>query len=578
MPPAALYASVAALTLLAAALLVFDRAEPVSSRCEALLARAGHGKMVALIVALAALTVGTRFVLLTTIPWRIDGDAGAFAREAAAFLSPNPPPLFGTGWWGNTNLYFFLQSLVLRVEGYSLLGMRLLGAIGGVLAVVTTAFLAKAMFGRTTAMFTALAAAVMPYHLVFSRVGSEVVHLTWIVSLGLWLIIEGWRRRSAFNFILAGLACGFAQYFHPAARLIPFLYLALMALLAIWPRDATTPIPKPWRGALALVLTVTGVLFIYAPMIQYFAENPEQYMARVNHVTLFSQGWLAKELELFPWWEIIARQLWRGFFAFLYPTGGGYFWIQPPFLAPIEGAIATFGLLCLWLRGEGPKWLRLFFAFSFGFGLFLAGVMTIDPTPTRYVIFAPFFAILVGYGLKRLCDSALGLLGETRAAWAEAGVAAALLLYAGIGTATYLRTERTALWRNSTVSDQIATAAARHLLRLGDQPFGVLYLSTPQLSYHAQPPLPFLIRRSGIDIPEGADCEAIAAALQPGLNAIITPASRLQEVKPFTSVPGTRLTEFRNDRDERFGAILEFTMPASPAGTSPDACASRRAG
>lgn len=86
-------------------------------------------------------------IALADFPHRVDGDAAAQANNAMEFLGASPPPIVGVGWFGRANLYYFLDSIALAMFGPTLFGMRIFGAIGGILAVLFTFLFARSVIG-----------------------------------------------------------------------------------------------------------------------------------------------------------------------------------------------------------------------------------------------------------------------------------------------------------------------------------------------------------------------------------------------------------------------------------------------
>lgn len=516
-----------------------------------------------------------RMAWLDRLPFKVDGDAAAFAVGALPFLEPDRPPLIGTGWQSHTNVYFFLVSRMLLLFGRTVVGIRSLGALGGTLGVLAVFALGRALWGFRVGLFAGLTLAVQPFDLVFSRVGTEVVHLTWLLPLAILSIWEGWRRASWRWLLLGGMITGLSQYFYPGARLIPLLAVGQIGLLTLWPPAGRRDLG---RGLRALALLVLGILLVYGPMIPHFLRYPTSYTARLNLVSITSSGWLDEQLARYPWWDVLGSQIRRAYLPFHYPVNGPPLWYEwPQYLSPFDAALLSLGLLGVWFGRGSALWLRLYLAAYLLGGIVLAGVLTRDtPMPSRYMIFMPGVALLIGLALDQVLQQWLVLIGlgqdrtGGRRRLALGLVAAALCLYSGISLRSYLQHDAIVVTR-SDLTNQQATYAARYLQTLPDQNFDILFLKTPYIYFRASPVLSFLTDKTGEDIEQPLDCSVLAQYLGPRSRVVLAPAGRVEELRQMQArVSGATLAVFNNDQNEPMAGVL--VLPPPPIG-SPLPCA-----
>ncbi len=505
-----------------------------------------------------------RLVWLETVPFRIDGDAAAFGSSAANFLKPGAPPLIGTGWQSHTNLYFFLESLALRIFGRSALGLRFFGALGGTLGVLAIYVLGRSLWNFWVGFWAALVTAVLPFHLVFSRVGTEVIHMTWLLPLTIWSTWQGWRNNAWGWFLFGGAVTGLSQYFYPGARLIPILVVAQIGLLSWMPPDGA----RSWRrGAWALLWIGVGTLVVYGPMIQYFIQHPAMYTARVNIVNIFSSGWLDQAMAERPWWLVIGEQIYRAYLPFLFPVGGPALWyVWPQYLGSFDAALFALGLLGIWVGRNTPRWLRYFLAVYLGVGLVLGGVLTIDtPMPSRYIIFVPAVALSMGYALNRLIQQLRGPLPTPQRELALGLVLGSVCLYGGINVSTYLRHDTTAIW-NSDYTGQIASYAARYVVALPEQEFAIVFLQTQGMYYEASPVLAFLSNKPGLNVKDELSCRVLMNVIRQPYTIVLAPPERIAELRRMHErLPASQIEVLRNPLGQEIIGILHVRMPTSDA-------------
>lgn len=513
-------------------------------------------------IAVVMLTGLLRFVWLETLPFRIDGDAAAFAAAADDFLRPNPPSLIGTGWQSHTNLYLFLESLVLRIFGYTAFGLRFFSALGGTLSILAIYALGRSLWNFWVGFWAALIMAVLPFHLVFSRIGTEVIHVTWLLPLVVWSIWQGWTKNNWRWFLLGGIATGLSQYFYPGARLIPILAVAQIGLLTLYPPEGV----RSWRrGSWGLLWLVVGVLAIYGPMILYFLRRPEIYSARISIVSIFSSGWLERELAQRPWWIVLIEQLRDAYLPFVFPLKGPAIWyVWPQYLGPFDAALFGLGLIGVWAGRQAPRWLKLFLALYLLLGMFLAGVLTIDtPMPSRYVIFVPAIAICAGYALDRLIQA---LRTPTAQRPLTLGLALAVIsLYLSINISSYLKHDTEAIW-DSDQTGQMATYAARYLQRLAEQDFEIFFLQTELMYYEASPVLAFLTDKPGNNIKKEFTCNVVANVVRKPHTIFIAPEERIGELRQMNKrLAMSKLEVLSTPQDKQIVGILEVWQPVQSA-------------
>ncbi|HEX6289437.1 MAG TPA: glycosyltransferase family 39 protein [Herpetosiphonaceae bacterium] len=512
----------------------------------------------------AVLAAALRLLWLDTVPFRVDGDAAAFASSAANFLKPEPPPLIGTGWQSHTNLYFFFESLALRLFGRSALGLRFLGAIGGTLSILAIYALGRSLWDFWTGFWAALIVAALPFHLVFSRVGTEVIHMAWLLPLAIWAVWRGWQRNAWRWLLLGGAITGLSQYFYPGARLIPILVVAQIGLLTLFPPDGA----RSWRrGGAALLWIGAGVLLVYGPMIAYFAKRPEIYTARVSIVNIFSSGWLDHELARHPWWLVLGDQLRRAYLPFLFPIGGPPLWyVWPQYLGPFDAALFALGLIGVWAARDTARWLKLFLACYLGVGILLGGVLTIDtPMPSRYITFVPAVALCMGYALDRLIRQFRAPLPRPQRKLELVFAAGAACLYVGGGIYSYLQHDTRAMW-DSDYTGQTATYAARYLQALPEQDFEIVFLETDWIYYEASPVLKFLTDKPGRNIEEELSCETLTDTVRQPYTVLLAPEDRLEELRQLHKrLTSSELVVLHNPKGKQIIGMLHVRIPPNNA-------------
>lgn len=492
-----------------------------------------------LVILVLLLAVALRISFLEKIPYRVDGDASRFALDGLKAWQDNWP-LFGTGWYGHTNLLFYIIGGFLKIFGNNLVGLRLFSVLGGILGVLATYLFAKEFFNGKIALWTSLFLAVCPFHLVFSRVGTEVIWMTFFAPITLYFLAKRTLKAAFF----AGIFVGLAQYFYPGARLIPILTIGFLAILFLNRQI------KLKQALILLFFCLIGFLIVYAPMIGYYWQHPENYWARVNIVGVFQSGWLENGLEAKSLPQVLFRQIINSFLVFHFPVKGTPFWfVRTPYLDPLAIFLFTLGLVMgIW---RTRRWQFQFLCFYLLVGIFFGGALTISsPTPSRYVILFPLIACFIAVGTNRIDEF---LRKEVLRRTAVSILATALITTSFY---SYWLHETKDVW-NYDLNTQVATYAGRYLKTVS-RDYKIYFVGNDYLYYNAAPSLPFLTGKEGKDL-FGSMNEVIKKA-KPNVRTffIVIPARESELVPLQTNLPYGKTTAFYNPRGDFLFWLFEI--------------------
>ncbi|MBC8170242.1 MAG: glycosyltransferase family 39 protein, partial [Anaerolineae bacterium] len=133
-----------------------------------------------------------------------------------------------------TQLYPFLQTELVNLTGRTLGGFRLINALIGSLTVFAVYLLTEALFDRKTALIAAFMLAVFPPHIHFSRIAMAHIADPIMGTLTFAFIARGLSDNRRLDWVLAGMALGFTQYFFEGGRLLfPILTIGWIGLLLL---------------------------------------------------------------------------------------------------------------------------------------------------------------------------------------------------------------------------------------------------------------------------------------------------------------------------------------------------------
>ncbi|MBL8111852.1 MAG: glycosyltransferase family 39 protein [Acidobacteria bacterium] len=182
---------------------------------------------------------------------------------------------------------FYLVGWALKVFGPTLLVTRLVVALMGVLAVLFTFFVGRAMYGERAGLFAAFLFAVGRWPLTFSRIGLVSMFAATAVALSLLLLLRTRRTGAVRDAVLTGCVIGYGVclYFSYRLFVFPLAFFTLAWLVAVVRRKAEGGLRRFFGLVFAIVFST---LVAAAPLIQYVVKNPDLFAMRTSTVSIFS--------------------------------------------------------------------------------------------------------------------------------------------------------------------------------------------------------------------------------------------------------------------------------------------------
>lgn len=210
---------------------------------------------------------------------------------------------------GREPLNIYLIALAIAVLGPTVLAIRLPAALAGTLTTLPTYLLGRDWFGPTTGMFAALlwATTFWPVHL--SRIGLRIVLLALVLGLAFWLGTRAYRSGRATAWALAGAVYGLTFYTYLAARLTPFILVAVAIYLLFTGRRA-----RLWSSGRVLWFAAVAAVVV-APLAILALRDPSILLGRAGQVSVLSPGMGAADTLTTLWSQTgraLGMFLWRG--------------------------------------------------------------------------------------------------------------------------------------------------------------------------------------------------------------------------------------------------------------------------
>lgn len=507
-----------------------------------------------------------RAVALDLYPYSFGGDEGSLAVPALDVLAGKLTNPFGTGWYSTPTLFMFMQAVSIRLFGETVVGVRMLSALSGALAVACTYLLVRHLMGRWAALVAALLLAVFHYHIHFSRLASSQVLDTLFVVLAIYFLDRGVLERRRLDCVLAGLALGFSQYFYWGARIIPLLAVAYLGFL-LWRGEGGLLATVRRREAWQEVARLGGWIFlsailVFLPLLAFYADHPSEFYARINQVSIFSSGWLQKAETFFGKGpvELIAYQIGRAVLLPFQTIPSGWYLGGVPLVGAPLAVLTAFGLALATVgvfRREFFGIVVAYWAAAIGLGL------TEDPTQTqRFIIAAPLLTIFAAVGLIALARIAVRLLAVPRLA-AGAGVGIILLLIS-VWNVQHFFSATNPAERYGGENTLVATELAYYLRDLGGQQT-VYFSGPPRMWYYGFQTLPYIARDArGVDVERPWTAASQSPALA-GPTAFVFLPERVGELQTVRDLfPNGTVREVRSPPHEGPERLLFTSYEVRP--------------
>ncbi len=201
-----------------------------------------------------------RFWRLDTIPPALaeaEAATGLAARQLAEHFSL---AALGNVLLGREALFIILEAIAVAALGHTELAIRVVPAVLGCVAVLTTSLWANSWWGRRVALVAALVMAVTPWAVILERTAYSAATIPLLITLGLWLGTKARHTGRLSWAAAAGAVMGLGCYAYPAGW--PVMAFASLAILGglIW-RTPKLAVSRPLIYVGALVAVMTPFIF-----------------------------------------------------------------------------------------------------------------------------------------------------------------------------------------------------------------------------------------------------------------------------------------------------------------------------
>lgn len=426
------------------------------------------------------------------VPWLFTGDEASAGLSAVQFIDGFRDNLFGVAWFSFPSLFFFVQSLSIRIFGQTEAALRVVSALAGALTIPVTFALANEMFGKRVAWVSAVYLAVFHFHIHFSRIGLNNIWDGFFVAAFAACFWRAWKSNHRLAFAGAGIVLGLSQYFYVSIRVVlPFFIL--------WCATALIKDRQVFRLRLpGFSILLLGLLVSSLPLAIFFLRHPQEFGAPLGRVAALGPWLRAETLNTGrEAWELMLTQFRTAALGFTSVNLRLSYEPGEPMLLALPASLFLMGvsLIVVRLRELRSIWLGLWLMAA----VFVGGLSLSPPASQRYLLVVPAVAILVALPLVTVAE----WLAEAWPAWRRAAVAAALAVLA-IAAWSDLRFYFGQFATGPAFGDintETAQSLALWLASQEDQPF--VYFLGGRMGLHSHSNIAYLApQTSGLDLPE----------------------------------------------------------------------------
>jgi Dolichyl-phosphate-mannose-protein mannosyltransferase len=442
---------------------------------------------VGVLVGLVALAFGLRYYDTTHIPFMLGGDEGAIGLASVPFANGQANNIFNATL-ASPSLYFYMQGLAIHTWGQTVAALRFSSVIAGTLSVLATYWLARSMFGRTAAIFSAAYMAAFHFNIHFSRIALQNIWEALYSAAVMGALWNGWITGRRSRFILFGLTAGLAQYFFPGVRLILFVIPIWLGLAFFVDRK------RFWARIPDFLIALIAMLVVFMPLLNYYIQHPEIYTEPLPRSFILSPAGPAHD-HVFGGGaslvEVLTSQFSKAILGYTYIPVTDWYTPGKPLLLALPGALFLIAVVYAFFRIKNLRYslLLLMILADFVFGIALT---TNPPTSQRMLMAIPCVVVLLALIAERFVHWTQQIdPGWVRPALALTTVLIIAAMVVDINFYFNIYTP-SKIFRDA--NDEIANDIANYVDTLAPLGEGwhILCVCPPRMGYHTHPQIEFL--------------------------------------------------------------------------------------
>ncbi len=363
------------------------------------------------LILLAALVL--RVVDLRAVPPGAQHDE-VFAANFATQILNGARPAYWDQNGGVPPFHAYLVAPMFALFGASIITLRLVSVMCGLLVITFTYLSARHLFGSAAALLSAALISVTQWHLFESRVGLEPVTLMLMASIVAWWFALSQvpsakcqvpsvpstvhrpphtNRLAAGYWLLAtGVALGLTFYTYQSSPLVMLALVAFAAYLFVWQREQ---FKAQWRS---LVVVAAVALVVVTPLVVHFLTTTGDATSRPED--LASDLRALRDGDFAPITQDVLGVL--GMFAFTGDPSFRYNLPGRPVFTLVTGLLAYLGFVIAIRRWRDPRYAFVFIWIACN--VLASSVTRASPSYLRSSAALPLIVMLPPIALMTILD------------------------------------------------------------------------------------------------------------------------------------------------------------------------------
>lgn len=287
------------------------------------------------------------------------------------------------------SLHVYLTIPFIKIFGLSVFSTRLVEALAGGGSVIATYYFVKELWNKEVAWLAAFLLAVSPWHLTFSRISFRANFVTFLIPLGLYLLLKAIKGHPK-NLLACGLIFGLALHTYTITKVyLPLVFLSVIFLAWITKVNFRNLLSS--KSVFRYVI-LSGLIFLVLALPAYYEAFFRSANERFEAISIFTTPYPLKQFLVNYWQHLSPR--------FLFFVGDENLRHNPPFIGQVFVVLIPF-ILFAWyrfwqLKSKKGLWLTLlFFLGLVPASLTVGGI----PHALRTISALPYLEIVAAFGL-----------------------------------------------------------------------------------------------------------------------------------------------------------------------------------
>lgn len=221
-------------------------------------------------------------------PLGLHGDEAWTGIEARRILTQGSIGIWSSSALGQPTLPFYWTAFIFKLFGESIYTLRLSFALLTIFSLPFFYFAVKLLFNKNVALIAFLLFATSHVFLLFSHVAPTHALFLVLFFPTIYFFLLALKSNRKIFFIVSGILLGLAPYFYVGLRIFPLFFAFFISYKSFYKNF----LKQYWKNLLLFFL-ISFTIFL--PLGLYGLRHSEDFMTRINMVSVFSKDGIVHE-------------------------------------------------------------------------------------------------------------------------------------------------------------------------------------------------------------------------------------------------------------------------------------------